>query len=307
MGNERMKMVLEWYLDHKDSDSNMYELVEVMCQASREEELNRDALNMLSGVEVERLFSRGIVKTEDDPLVQMVMEIRAKILKGEKLSEAMEDFAKMLVGITFYLRTVEARTGQKAEYANRDEYVRLLDSRDAVLDAGEKLTPVMQRNLDFVSVHYKNDHYRLPDRHASVNAWANERSNNTQAKLLAMISAVEPYMYPPKVQDMMSMIDGDSSLSGVDFDLIRDLGMGKDFNEIYQKLESSNMSGLGLGLALNNAAMYAKRGPEFWLFAAERIPYTPTVEDLQYIEQLKQENMELEKQYPTDSTGQYTA
>ena len=306
MANERMKNILNWYVDHTEANPNMYELVEVLSEASREENKNDELISILSNLELSRLLRTGIAKDQNDSLIQMVLELKNQIDGGQEVSYEKEDFLKKLAGVSFYLKTEEMEKGVRPVYANAEEYIKLLDFKDAFIDSGETVTDAIRGTMDFVASYYKNDDYRLPDRHTSISLWANKRTHGGETKIMAMVSLIEPYIYPPNAQKLVDYIMKDHYLpADLALESIRDVSMGKDFGEIYQRIMKENVNGTQLLDIINVIVLYAKNGIDFYHFAANQVGYKPTPEDLAYLDMRKRVNEELEKQYPSDTLGAY--
>lgn len=303
MENERMQNVFNWYNENKESDPNMFELVEVLSQVSRSETKNFDLVSALTGLEIGRLFSNGIVLSEEDSLVQLIQEIRQKVLEGKVISQETEDFTKSLAGVTFYIKTQESRQteGNHFVYDNTDEYIRLLDMKDKVVDSGEDYTETMRNNIDYIAVHYKNNQRTMPTRH-TMEGRANDRSDSSEAKVLYMISEVEPYVYPERVPELIEYCQTNYLLPiDTALEIIRELAINPDFDAVMENLDNRNLSSLGWRNVLGAALMFAKNGPDFFLYAMDKKGISVLKENEEYASRRKEENLKLEENNHSDS------
>ena len=301
MEEERMRNVLKWYVDNKEADPNIFELVEVLSQVSRSDNINLEMASVLADLEIDRLFKNKIIFDEKDNLIQMIREIKDKVISGEEISYEEEDFVKSLSGISFYLKTNEARNnGEKTVYDNRDEFVTLFDLREKMLDNGLKYSDNMRSNYDFIYAHYKNDLVALPGRF-SISAIANKRALNSGNKFMEMLEQVKPYVYPERIQELIDYCEKDDMLpTGIAFQTIIDLGVGIDFDTVLNKIEQAELSEWGLSDTCNVALMFAKNGPDFWQYVSEKNNYTISQENLDYLNNRKEENLKLESMHNSD-------
>ncbi|MBQ6405130.1 MAG: hypothetical protein IJJ63_03635 [Bacilli bacterium] len=58
----RVGDVFNWYTEHDKNDPNMYELIEVLSQYSRNADESKEKVEDLVELEVERLITNGIIK-----------------------------------------------------------------------------------------------------------------------------------------------------------------------------------------------------------------------------------------------------
>ena len=76
---------------------------------------------------------------------------------------------------------------------------------------------------------------------------------------------------------------------------IRGLGIGIDFETVSKMLDNANLSGFGWGLELGTVTLNAKNGPEFCFYTMEKNQMEIPQESLEFINRIKEENVEYEK------------
>ena len=294
MINERLQGVLNWFKENPNSNPNMYELVEVLSQASRDEEKNEALIKELTKLEVERLINNGIVTSEDDCLVQMVLEVYEQVLGGQQISEEKENYLKMVAGVSFYLKTLEAN-GQEVTYNNTYEYSTLMDHKYELMERGEEISDTVLKNEDLITLRYKNN----------IESYSYERDKSAiqispflpiDEKIDNALELIKPYVYPERLQILSEICHKNKTLpTDMTLTVIRDLGIGVNFDTAEKELDDANLSGLGWSIEMGTIANTAKNGPEFYIHTMEKNGFKITPENMEYLNKLKEENLELEK------------
>lgn len=303
MENERLENVFKWYGENKESDPNMFELVEVLSQVSRSDDKNLELAAALTDLEIDRLFNNGIVNSEDDPLIKMVREIKDKVVSGEEIPYETEGFVKSLAGVTFYLKTKEAREGNKRTvYDNIDEYVNLFDMREDMINNGGEYTDNMRANFDFITVRFDTER-TLPSR-LSLASRANERAAVTgNDKIMEMVEEVKPYIYPEREQELIDYLKNNTMMPmSLALESIINLAIGMDFDKVVKKIEEADISGWGISTVMNTLLLFAKNGPEFWMYVVSNSGQEVSDENLDFVKNKQVENIELEEKAQLKNT-----
>ena len=265
-----MQGIYDFYNNNPQNDPNMRELVEVLSQVSRNDEKDKELIEQLTDLELKRLFQNKIITNEEDSLVQFIKEVRDAVLSGRKISEKTESFIKSLAGVTFYIKQTKSREPNYL-YDNEKEYLELLKMRDEVKASGE-YTDTMKRNLDYI------------------------RANLNKEKLADMISEIIPYIYPERMDNLVTYCQNNFLPLDIAIKTIKLLGMGTDFDMVLDQIDNANLSWIDVNSVLNFAANFGKNGPEFWLYTMKKINTQVSEDDLAYIEQIIAENESLELQ-----------
>lgn len=292
MINERLQGVLNWYKENTSSNPNMFELVEVLCRASRDDTRNVELIKELTRLEVERLITNGIVLSEDDSLVQMILEIYEQVLGDHEISEDKENYLKTVAGVTFWLKTLEVN-GQRATYDNVEEYTRLMDYKYTLMNKGETISDTCLRNEDFISLRYKNDRYERANEWNQLGARI-DTSLPIDEKIDYAMNLIKPYVYPERLQVLSEICHKNKGCPmNITLNSIRDLAIGVDFDTVIKKIGDAHLSGLGESLEMGTIAHNAKCGPEFYMYAMQKRGIKIPNEYMEYLNKLKEENMEL--------------
>ena len=155
----RIKDIYDWHSQNAEADPNMFELIEVLSVASVLPKVDKEEINQLVNLEITKLFNNGIIDNENDPLVRLVVEFQQKALYKEEVSEPLAEYAKMVAGISFWIKTQLARTENKEafKYDNFHEYADLLKKERALLQSGEKLGLNLKQLAEFIAAKFKTD------------------------------------------------------------------------------------------------------------------------------------------------------
>ena len=94
---------------------------------------------------LDRLKRNGIVKNDDDILVQMISNIYDKFINGEEISEKLQRYLEKLAGISFFLRQMDKNNGQLTYYGNEYEYRELLAYKSAAFKEVDALDDIYLR------------------------------------------------------------------------------------------------------------------------------------------------------------------
>ena len=297
---ERMNGVLNWYKEHPDVNPNIYELMEVMGEAARFEEVEPEVVTELVDLEIKRLYDNGIVTDENDQLVALINEFKEKVLSGEFVSKNEEILHKMVGGVVFFIKTKEQETGQEFPYTTTDEYYKILSAAQLVPQFDGPLSDTMKNNLDFIESHYKG--YRRESGLESENKRI--REEQIKAKIAAEAEAnakkiaeqVDGFIYPEKLPELLEYYKQNSVLMPVDIlvKTIVSLGMDEDFDKVLNNIGEANLAGTSGYFVVSAAARFAKNGPDFWLHERKSRGLEIDADDLEFAEELRQENAKLE-------------
>ena len=116
----------------------------------------------------------------------------------------------------------------------------------------------------------------------------------------SLVMQAEPYVYPEKYEQMVKYAN---NLLDVSLDAIIALGKGNDFDTVNNMLKEKNISGAGLSFAVSQAALYAKNGPEFFMFMCDKDGSKIDEKTSAWLEELKKENQELAKKAGEENIG----
>ena len=263
----RVENVYNYYKSNSENDPNIYELIEVLCDSSHNEDGKASLVDLVK-LEVDRLFKNGIVTDEKDPLVQLVQEVQSQVLSGAEISDEFADYAKKVAGISFYIKQ------QQRGMENPDDF-----TYDNV---GEKKSDSLRKLSDLIAKSFKAIKtpikYRLSNFAKGVQGF--------EARRDLVIQDVLPYIYPQESQDFAKSV---SSPFGPGVDLIVrsiiDLDIGVDFDIVKKRLEEDT-DGSGLGFAKSVIVLYSKVGPDF----AESLGGKMDDDKINYLNALRQKN-----------------
>ena len=252
----RVQNVYDWYNMNQSNDPNLYELVEVLCEASQDD-VDSAQIEALVNLEIERMISNGIVADEKDCLVRFVKEVEHRVLQKQPISDEFADYAKKISGVAFWLKQDSRGKEQPTSYSNYDEYRMLLGLENDFENVGEKKSSALKELSDFIAGSYQE--VRVPRKQELPNYRANLSSQND--RYLAMINDVLPYIYPQEAQDFASHWETGGPLAE-SVNAIIDLEVGVDPKVVLKRLEEKT-DGFGLGFAKSIVTRYSKVGPDF--------------------------------------------
>ena len=300
---ERMNGVLNWYKEHPDVNPNIFELMEVMGEAARFEEVEPEVVTELVDLEIKRLYDNGIVTDENDQLVALINEFKAKVLSGEFVSKNEEILYKMVGGVVFFIKTKEQETGQEFPYTTTDEYYKILSAAQVVPQFDGPLSDTMKNNLDFIESHYKG--YRRESGLESENKRI--REEQIKAKIAAeaedkaqkISEQVAGFVYPEKLPELLDFYKQNSVLIPADVltKTVVGLGMDEDFDTVLNRITEANIADTSRYFVVSAAAHFAKNGPDFWLHERKSRGLTIDKDDLEFAEEIRQENAALEAKH----------
>lgn len=293
----RINGVLNWYRENGQNDPNMYELIEVLCQNSIYKDTDDESIKELVELEVSRLLTNGIVKDENDSLVKMVKEFEKKAINGEAVDYELEDYAKKVAGVAFWIKQ-EERNGKTISYDNFNEYKEMLRYEDAVIDKKINISDSVKITMDFIGVHCNEALNRLKEHHINSRCAKEVVPRQNYSRMASLVMMAEPYVYPEKFD---VMVKNANDLLDTTIDTIIDLGQGLDFDTVINRLDEKNLSGAGHGFVIGQVALYAKQGPEFYIYSCEKDGYKIDEETLAWLEELKEENRKLAEKAGEDS------
>ena len=293
----RVEGVFNWYTEHDKNDPNMYELIEVLSQYSRDADENKEKVKDLVELEVERLITNGIIKDQNDLLVKMVMEFADKALKGEAVPQELEDYAKKVAGVSFCLKQEYSRRGETFAYDNVNEYRDMLKLEDHVKQQGIKISDNIRVLMDYIVFHGNDSIISVRNNHINEVAINNSEFGDSSSKFDAMVMLAEPYVYPEKMEEMIQAAKENYFLPlDVFVATTIELGQGMDFALIRDRLREKNLSGIGESAVLNHTVYFAKKGPEFYMFMKEKDGQRISAEVMDILKGIIEENKKLEEQ-----------
>lgn len=220
-----------YYKEHPTNDPNMFELVDLLCNAPNSKE-GKLKLAELVDLEISRLFENKIVTSENDPLCKFIRELEEQVFRGKKILGEFEDYAKRVAGISFYIKQKQ-RDMEKPDdftYSNPDEYRCLMYSENDFDNAGEKKFDSLRELSDFIAGSYKS--VEAPVKY-ELHTF---RNLNDKEKERRIIQDVSPYIYPQEVENFAGLI---RRYHGLDFvaSAIRELEIGIPFDIVQERLE----------------------------------------------------------------------
>lgn len=252
----RVKNVYDWYSNNKENDPNLYELVEVLCDASKDGTDNNQ-IEALVKLEVDRMISNGIVSDENDCLVRMIKEVMNFVLEKHDVSDEFADYVKKVVGVAFWLKQENRGKEKPTLYNNYDEYRMLLKLENDFDNAGEKKSPTLKELSDFIAGSYQE--IRVPRKQELPNY--RESLSSNRDKYYAMINDVLPYIYPQEAEGFARHWKNGGPLAATVNGII-DFEVGIDPKIVLKRLERE-VDGFGYGFAKSLIIMYSKNGPDF--------------------------------------------
>ena len=285
----RVEEVLNWYTENDKNDPNMYELIEVLSEYSRNADTSKEKVEDLVKLELSRLINNGIVKDTNDSLISMVMEFAEKALKGEAVPEELENYAKKVAGVSFWLKTEYSR-GAAFEYDNNNEYRKMLELESAAKNAGIEISTSVHSTMDFIKGHCSralNEPKEPPYVYWDMQKEISEKANS---RMRALIMTAEPYVYPEKLNQMLE----NKNLLEATIPTVIDLGQGLDFDTVRNRLIERGLSEAFQRFVIAQTVLYAKQGPEFYEFSSKKYGFEI---DSTWLEKLKDENKKLAEKY----------
>ena len=300
---ERTNDVLRWYKANPNSNPNIFELMEVMGEDARFEDVEPEVINELVDLEIKRLFEKGIITDENDQLIALINEFRAKVLSGEMVSKNEETLNKMVGGVVFFIKTKEKETGQEYAYTNSDEYHKILSASQLVSQFDGPLSDVMQSNLEFIESRYKG--YRRESGIAQEQRRIREEEIKAKIALEAEETAkkikeqVDNFVYPERIPELMEYYKKNSVLIPADVLVKTLVGLGTDenFETVLGRITEANLADTARYFVVSAAARFAKNGPDFWLYERKSRGMEIDADDLAYAEEIRQENAKFEAKY----------
>ena len=285
----RVEEVLNWYTENDKNDPNMYELIEVLSEYSRNADESKEKVENLVKLELTRLFANRIIRDTNDSLVKMVMEFMEKAVKGEAVPEELENYAKKVAGVSFWLKTEYSR-GATFEYDNNDEYREMQKLESDVRNAGIDISVCIHSTKSFIEEHCSRTLKETKEPPYVYWNIQKEISKNANSRMRALIMTAEPYVYPEKLNQMLE----NKSLLEATIPTVIDLGQGLDFDTVRNRLSDRGLSEAFRRFVLAQTVLYAKQGPEFYKFSADKDGFTF---DSAWLEELKEENKKLAEKY----------
>lgn len=291
----RVNSILSWYAENDKNDPNIYELIEVLSEYSRNADCSAKDVEELVKLEVERLFANGIIKVENDPLVKMVMEFKEKALKGEAVPLELEDYSKKVAGVSYWLKTEHSRRGDTFEYFNISEYRQMLSLEDRVREQGIAVGDNTRILMDYITVHGNDIIKKM--RYSHINEVASKSPNHSEAtnnKIASLVMISEPYVYPEKMEKMEEDVRDNWMLPiDIAMNAIVELGQGLDFDSVRKRLYDANLSSFYESALLSHIAEYAKRGPEFFMFMRDKDGIKISEDTMAHLQRIIEENKTL--------------
>ena len=291
----RVEGVLNWYTENDKNDPNMYELVEVLSEYSRGADDSKERVESLVELEVKRLFTNRIIKDQNDSLVKMIQEFKEKALNGEAIPQVLENYAKKIAGVSFWIKQ-EERNGNNIVYNNIAEYKNMLQMENDAIMAGSSISGSIKELRDYIDVHCDDNLNELRNSYFDYKKSTEKKYNRMEL----LVMQTEPYVYPEKYEKMLKYAN---SLLDASIETIVALGKGNDFDNVYNMLKGKDLSGAGLGFVVSQAALYAKNGPEFFMFMCDKDGTKLDEGTSTWIEDLKKENQELAEAVGEDTIG----
>ena len=287
----RLNDIYKWYTENNTSDPNMFELIEVLSQHSRMPGDYTDEINQLVELETKRLFENGIITDEADPLVMLITEFQQKALLQEAVSKELEEYAKMVAGISFWIKTQLSRSENKEDfrYENNYEYERLLENEVALDNSGELRSKPLRELAEFIAKNNKD--VKVPRKQESYHFA--EKATNDREKTMIIANDVIPYIYPEKFDSFIEIWKtGGPMIEAVN--AIIDLEIGVDYDLIQKRIENS-CDGSGISFANGAVLEYAKHGPDYFMHISKGFHRQLTEEELAHIEEIRKQNEEYAK------------
>ncbi len=295
----RMYGVLNWYKENPSNNPNIYELMEVMCEAARNDELDPETLKELTELEIKRLIDNGIVKSEEDKLVALIREVEERVLGGEVLSDDEELLTKMTAGVAFHIKRSEAETGKTYTYDNSDEYYRILNARKKVIEEKGILSEAMQNNLSFIDSRYALFRKHLPEGFGMQDERRAKMEAEKDVTIKMMEAQLKPFVYPERLQELLKYYKQNSVLMPAELIImtIIDLSLGEKFDSVLEKIDSQKLADTSRFYVLNCIMRYAKNGPDFWLFEKRKSGQKIDSSDLATVALMNDSNARLDEKY----------
>lgn len=187
----RIENIYNWYSENIEADPNMFELIDALAEVSNLPGDDKENINQLVNIEITRLYEKGIVENEYDPLVRLVVEFQQKALTKEEVSPSLAEYARMVAGISFWIKTQLSRKENKEDfqYDNFHEYADLLKKERALRQSGEELGLNLKQLAEFIAGKFKTD------------------NKDIEESIRGLQVATGGYSKSPEEQEMAAMFD----------------------------------------------------------------------------------------------------